>query len=200
MPAFFALLQDYRAFAHRIFAVGMVLLVAGAHWMVSAATRFARVLGVSDLLVGLTVVAVGTSLPEVAASVVAAVRGQRDIAVGNAIGSNIFNIVNVLGLTAVLAPGGVPVPEPALRFDLPVMIVVAAACLPIFFSGHRIARWEGGLFLAYYLLYVSFLALQAEWHEMLPAFSQAVLFFVIPLTVATLGVIVVREIRRRRAA
>ena len=177
-------------------AVGMVLLVVGAHWMVSAATSFARFLGVSDLVVGLTVVAIGTSLPEAAASVVAALRGQRDIAVGNAIGSNIFNIVNVLGLTALLAPAGVPVPEPALRFDLPVMIAVAAACLPIFFSGHRIARWEGGLFIAYYLIYVSFLALQAEEYALLPAFSRVVLFFVIPLTVATLVVIAWRELRR----
>lgn len=181
-------------------AVGMVLLVVGAHWMVSAATRFARALGVSDLVVGLTVVAVGTSLPEVSASIVAAMRGQRDMAVGNAVGSNIFNIVNVLGLTALLAPGGVPVPEPALRFDLPVMIVVAAACLPIFFSGHRIARWEGALFLAYYAIYVLFLVLQAERHAMLPAFSRAVLFFVIPLTVATLGVVAWRELRRTPGA
>jgi cation:H+ antiporter len=177
-------------------AVGMALLVLGARWMVEAATSFARALGVSDLVVGLTVVALGTSLPEVAASVVAALRGQRDIAVGNAIGSNIFNIAYVLGLTAILAPGGVPVPEPALRFDLPVMIAVAAACLPIFFTGHRIARWEGVLFLAYYAAYLLFLVLQAEQHAVLPAFSRAMLGFVIPLTVATLGVVAWREVRR----
>jgi cation:H+ antiporter len=181
-------------------ALGMVLLVVGARWMVSAATSFARALGVSDLVVGLTVVAVGTSLPEVAASIVAALRGQRDMAVGNVVGSNIFNIVYVLGLTALLTPDGVPVPEPALRFDLPVMIAVAAACLPIFFSGHRIARWEGGLFLAYYVIYVLFLVLRGEEHDMLPAFSRAVLFFVIPLTVATLAVVAWRELRRAPGA
>jgi cation:H+ antiporter len=131
---------------------------------------------------------------------VAAVRGQRDMAVGNVIGSNIFNLVNVLGLTALVAPGGVPVPEPALQFDLPVMIAVAVACLPIFFAGHRIARWEGGLFLSYYALYVFFLVLQTEDPAALPAFNRAMTVFVIPLTVATLGVIVWRELRRRRAA
>jgi cation:H+ antiporter len=178
-------------------AVGMGLLVLGAEWMVEAASALARALGVSDLVVGLTVVAVGTSLPEAAASVVAALRGQRDMAVGNAIGSNIFNIVNVLGLTAVLAPGGVPVPEPALRFDLPVMIAVAVACLPIFFAGHRIARWEGGIFVAYYAVYLLFLVLQAERHAALPALSQVMMVFVIPLTVATLAVVVAREIHRR---
>jgi cation:H+ antiporter len=177
-------------------ALGMVLLVLGARWMVSAASSIARTLGVSELVVGLTVVAVGTSLPEVAASIVAALRGERDMAVGNAVGSNIFNIVNVLGLTALIAPQGVPVPEPALRFDLPVMIVVAASCLPIFFSGHRIARWEGGLFLAYYGIYVLFLVLQAESHDVLPAFSHTVLSFVIPLTLATLAVVAWREARR----
>jgi len=177
-------------------ALGMLLLVIGARWMVSAATSFARDLGVSDLVVGLTVVAVGTSLPEVTASIVAASRGQRDMAVGTAVGSNIFNIVNVLGLTALLAPQGVPVPEPALRFDLPVMIVVAAACLPIFFTGHRIGRWEGALFLGYYAAYLFFLILQAEQHAALPVFSTAMLFFVIPLTVATLAVVAWRELRR----
>jgi cation:H+ antiporter len=181
-------------------ALGMVLLVVGARWMVEAATVFARALGVSDLVVGLTVVAVGTSLPEAAASVMAALRGQRDMAVGNAIGSNIFNIVNVLGLTALLAPAGVPVPEPALWFDLPVMIAVAVACLPIFFVGHRIARWEGAVFLSYYALYILYLVLQAEHHAALPAFSQVMMVFVIPLTGATLGVIVWRELLRRRAA
>lgn len=181
-------------------AVGMVLLVLGARWMVEAASAFARALGVSDLVVGLTVVAVGTSLPEVSASLVAAARGQRDMAVGNAIGSNIFNIVYVLGLTAVVAPAGVPVPEPALWFDVPVMIAVAVACLPIFFSGHRIARWEGAVFLSYYALYLFFVVLHAERHAALPAFNRAMMVFVIPLTVATLGVIVWRELRRRRAA
>ena len=181
-------------------ALGMVLLVVGARWMVEAATVFARAFGVSDLVVGLTVVAVGTTLPEAAASVMAALRGQRDMAVGNAIGSNIFNIVNVLGLTALLAPAGVPVPEPALWFDLPVMIAVAVACLPIFFVGHRIARWEGAVFLSYYALYILYLVLQAEHHAALPAFNRAMMIFVIPLTVATFGVIVWREIRRRRAA
>jgi cation:H+ antiporter len=176
-------------------AVGMMLLVLGAHWMVEAATNVARALGVSDLVVGLTVVAVGTSLPEVAASIVALVRGQRDMAVGNAIGSNVFNIVYVLGLTAVLAPGGVPVPEPARRFDLPVMIAVAAACLPIFFTGHRIGRWEGGLFLGYYAAYLLFLVLQAEHHAALPVLSGAMLYFVIPLTLATVGVVAWREAR-----
>ncbi len=121
----------------------------------------AKALHISELIIGLTVIAIGTSLPEVATSVVACLRGERDIAVGNAVGSNLSNILTVLGLSALLAPNGVEVPKAALTFDLPVMIAVAAACLPIFFRGHVIYRWEGGLFLGYYLIYTLYLYLNA---------------------------------------
>jgi len=180
--------------------VGGGLLVIGAHLLVTTASEFARAIGVSELVIGLTVVAVGTSLPEASASIVAAARGERDMAAGNAIGSNIFNIVNVLGLTALLSPVGIPVPAPALHFDLPVMVAVAAACLPIFFVGHRIARWEGAIFVGYYAVYVVFLLLQAERHDALEVVSRAMLFFVLPLTVVTVGVILWRDVRRRRRA
>jgi len=109
---------------------GLVLLVFGANWLVDAAVIFARHLGVSELVIGLTVVAAGTSLPEVAASVVAALRGERDIAVGNAIGSSLYNILLVLGTTALVAPMGVAVAQSVQNFDLPVMIAVSVACLP----------------------------------------------------------------------
>jgi cation:H+ antiporter len=182
-----------------LIAAGLVLLALGGHWLVASATVFARALGVSELVIGLTVVAVGTSLPEVAASVIAALRGERDIAVGNAVGSNIFNIVTVLGLTAVFAPGGVPVDRSALAFDLPVMIAVAIACLPLFFTGQVVARWEGALLLAYYGAYILYLALAAQRHELLPLFSATMALFVVPLTILTLAVVVWREVRSGRS-
>ena len=107
-------------------------------------------------MIGLTIVAAGTSLPEVATSVMASIKGKRDIAVGNVIGSNIFNLLAVLGLAALLAPGGINVAASALRFDMPVMIAAAIACLPMFFTGYRLARWEGMLFLGYYIAYTAF--------------------------------------------
>ena len=116
----------------------------------------------SELLIGLTIVAMGTSLPEVAASVLASWRGERDIAVGNVIGSNLFNILCVLGLSAAVSAQGVAVPVSALRFDIPVMIAVAVVCLPIFFTGQQIARWEGGLFLGYYVAYTLYLVLSRD--------------------------------------
>ncbi len=174
---------------------GFALLTLGARWLVNGSVTIARLAGMSELLIGLTIVAIGTSLPEVAASVMASIRGERDIAVGNAVGSNLFNLLCVLGLTAMLVPGGVQVTEPALRLDIPVMIVVAVACLPIFFTGHQIARWEGGLFFGYYLAYMTYMILAAVLPGAGRTFAVVLLVFVLPLTVITLLIGVVRSWR-----
>jgi len=179
---------------------GVVLLVLGARLLVGAATDIATSLGVSDLVIGLTVVAVGTSLPELATSVIAAVRGEQEMAIGNVVGSNVFNLTAVLGLTATIAPDGVPVDAAALRFDVPVMVVTAIALLPVVFTGLTIARWEAAVFLAFYVAYVAYLLLAAADHDAVPAFSAVMLGFVAPLTVLTLGVLVAHEVRRRRDA
>jgi len=175
---------------------GLGLLVLGSHWLVGGAVIAARALGVSDLVISVTLVAAGTSLPEVATSVMASLRGERDIAVGNVVGSNVFNILWVLGPAAV-AGGGIQVSAAAWRFDVPVMVAAAVACLPIFFSGYVIARWEGGLFLGYYLAYTVFVVLAASQSPGLGAFRVAMSGFVIPLTVVTLAVITLRSVRGR---
>jgi cation:H+ antiporter len=174
---------------------GLVLLVVGASALVEAATDIASSLGVSELVIGLTVVAVGTSLPEIATSVLAAMRGQRDIAVGNVIGSNIFNILAVLGLSGLLSPSSIPVADGALSIDIPIMIAVALACLPIFANGFALKRWEGILFLLYYAAYVIWLILDSADHAARDAYVVTVLGFVIPLTVITFVVIAYRERR-----
>jgi cation:H+ antiporter len=180
--------------AHVVFVIlGLAMLVLGARWFVNGAVQIARLIGVSELVIGLTVVAAGTSLPEVAASVVASLRGERDIAVGNVVGSNLFNILAVLGLSGIVASGGIAVAPAAITFDIPVMIAVALACAPIFFTGHKIARWEGGVFLLYYGAYTSYLLLNAAEHDSLPNFSAAMLQFAIPLTVLTLIIVYVRH-------
>jgi cation:H+ antiporter len=175
---------------------GLILLVAGAQWLVDGAVAFARALGVSELIIGLTVVAVGTSLPEIATSVLASLRGEREIAVGNVVGSNIINILGVLGVTTLLSPGPITVPASALAFDIPVLVATAVACLPIFFSGRMIARWEGALFLGYYIAYTAYLVLAATGSAALPTFNVAVVFFVIPLTLVTVGVVTLRGFRK----
>ncbi|PPE66783.1 calcium/sodium antiporter [Caldimonas caldifontis] len=172
---------------------GLALLVLGSRWLVEAATAFATALGVSELIIGLTIVAAGTSLPEVAASVTASLRGQRDIAVGNVVGSNLFNILGCLGLAGVVAPGGLPIAESVLNFDLWVMMATLLACLPIFMTGREIARWEGGVLLAYYIAYVTYLILAAQHHAALAAYSTVMMSFVLPLTIVTLAVMVVHR-------
>lgn len=179
---------------------GLALLVWGADQLVDAATGLARDWGLSELVIGLTIIAVGTSLPEIATCVLAAVRGQSDLAVGNIVGTSIFNLLLVLGLMSVVAPEGVPVSSAMLRFDLPVMIAVAIACLPIFFTGHRIAHWEGAVFLGYYIAYTAFLLLAANRHDALEEFSLAMRWVVMPLTALTLLVSLTRALQSRRSS
>jgi cation:H+ antiporter len=179
---------------------GLALLVIGAEWFVQGAVRIALALGISELVVSLTIVAAGTSLPEVVVSVCASYRGERDIAVGNVVGSSIFNILAVLGLTAVVLPSGVTVPTAVLHFDIPVMLAAFVACLPIFLTGHRISRWEGGLFVGYYAAYTIYLILEATAHDSLPIFNYIMLVFVIPLTSVTLLIGVARSYQQRKGA
>ncbi len=177
---------------------GLGLLVYGSNLLVDSAITIARWLGLSELIIGLTIVAAGTSMPEVATSVTAAIRGERDIAVGNVVGSNIFNILSVLGLTALVAPSGTPVSPAAGVFDIPVMLAVAVLALPIFFTGNRIERWEGWLFIFYYAAYTTYLILEASRHAALPLFNNVLLFAIIPITAITLIASLVLE--RRKAA
>jgi cation:H+ antiporter len=178
-----------------LIVAGLALLIVGSQWLVGAAIQLAKALGVSDVVIGLTIVAAGTSMPEVATSVMAAVKGERDIAVGNVVGSNTFNILGCVGLTSLAAGGGVVVPAAVLNFDIWVMLAVALACLPVFMTGREIARWEGGLFVAYYAAYVVYLVLTAQKHAALPAFSAAMMSFVVPITVVTLVVVMLRPPR-----
>ncbi|MCY1547614.1 K+-dependent Na+/Ca+ exchanger [compost metagenome] len=172
--------------------------MAGSKLLVEGAVSLALALGLSELVIGLTVVAIGTSLPELATSLLATIRGERDIAVANIVGSNIFNLFCVLGLASLVAPLPVSVSPNALAFDFPVMIAVAVACLPIFFAGYRINRWEGLLFLAYYAAYILYLALFATGRPLAQTFGEAMLGYVLPLTAVTLAVIAGRAWHKQR--
>jgi cation:H+ antiporter len=177
---------------------GLALLVLGSNWLVDASAAFARAMGVSELVIGLTVVAVGTSMPEVAASMMAAFRGERDIAVGNVIGSNTFNILGCLGVAGLVSSDGLTVAPAVLNFDLWVMVAVAAASLPIFLAGQEIGRGKGAMFVAYYAAYVTYLVLGARQHDALDEYSAIMVTFVLPITVVTLVAMVVRAQSHRR--
>ena len=183
-----------------LLGAGLAGLVFGAQWLVDGAVTLARGLGVSDLVIGLTVVAAGTSAPELATSVVAAFRGERDLAVGNVVGSSIFNFLAVLGPAAAVAPAGIPVAPGVLHFDLPVVVAVAVVCLPIFLTNGVISRIEGGLFLAYFVLYTVYLFFSSTDHHLLEPYSAAVLFFVVPLTALGLLTSVAVWFKRGRPA
>lgn len=180
--------------------LGLVLLVLGARFFVAGAVDLARQLGLSEAVIGLTIVAAGTSLPEVATSLMAAYRGQRDIAVGNVLGSNIFNLLLILGVSVLAGRGSLEVPPSILRFDLPVMLAAALALAPIALVRGHLARWEGGFFLAAYAAYLAYLVLDSTGHDALPVFSLAMLEFVLPLVVVTLGVLLVQGLRRGERA
>ncbi len=183
--------------------LGLALLIIGADWLVGGAVTLARAAGISELVIGITIIAVGTSLPEVTATLIAIFRKETAMAVGNLVGSNVYNLLLVLGATSAFSPGGVGIPLSALRFDFPIMVVVAIACLPIFTTGHRIARWEGWLFFFYFLLYMGYQFLRSTRSEFRDEFQVGFWGFILPLTVITLGVSLHRHLReraKRRAA
>jgi len=178
--------------------LGLVALVTGSHFLVEAAVTTAKQWGVSDVVIALTIVALGTSLPEIATSVTAALKGQRDMAVGNVVGSNTFNILGCLGISGMLSTSGLVVAESVIHFDAWVMLAVALACLPIFISGREIARWEGVVFLLYYAAYTAYLILASQAHDALQQFSAVMLYFVVPLTVITMAVSLFKHRRAGR--
>lgn len=185
--------DDSKAVQILLIAGGLVLLVLGSKWLVSSAIIFAKHLGVSDLVIGLTIVAAGTSMPEVATSIVAAVKGQRDIAVGNVIGSNTFNILGCLGISAMVSgSSGLGVSENVINFDLWIMIAVAIACLPIFATGQQISRFNGAVFLFYYLVYTAYLIMMAQNYST-STLNTLMLSFVLPFTIISLLVVFLRH-------
>ena len=179
-----------------LFGVGG--LVLGSTWLVEGASTIAEAFGVSDLIIGLTVVAIGTSLPELATSLVASYRGERDIAVGNVVGSNMFNLLMVLGLGAIFAPSSLSVESQALLVDMPIMLAASIACLPIFFTG-KIPRWAGGMFFGYYITYTMFLVYTSTGNPAANWIATAVLYVAAPLTVLWLGYITYQSWRERQA-
>jgi cation:H+ antiporter len=134
---------------------GIVLLGGGAHATVSGAVGIARLLGLSDRIIGLTIVSIGTGLPEVVASLISSVRGRSDVAIGNVIGSNIFNLLVILGVCSAVAP--LAVPQAIAANDVWWMVGVTALLLPLMVRGLRVNRWEGGLLIVVYGAYLWFL-------------------------------------------
>jgi cation:H+ antiporter len=171
---------------------GLALLVVGSNLLVDAAIEIAKALGVSDMVIGLTIVAAGTSLPEVATSVMATIRGERDIAIGNVIGSNTFNILACLGASGLVADGGLGVAKEVLAFDIWVMLGVAAATIPLFITGYVITRLNGLLLLGFYVAYTLMLVMTANGDAGAADIGNAMMRYVLPGTVVLLVVMMLR--------
>lgn len=180
-----------------LMSCGLALLILGSHLMVGAAIVVAQDLGLSERVIGLTVIAVATSLPALMTSLIAALRGERDIAVGNIIGSNLFNLLGVLGVTALISSGPLSISPNALDFDLPVMLGVAALCLPLFYSSYRITRLEGllllGLYAAYGLHIVSF----TTGMPLAERLERLMVHYALPVMAAGIVISTVRAWRRQ---
>jgi len=140
-----------------VLVTGTVVIVVGADWLVSGAVDLAVALDVSNALIGLTVVAIGTSAPELATTIVSTIRGDRDIAIGNLIGSSVYNIGLILGTTAVVVPGRFDLSAPLTYVDIPIMTGVALLCVPMFVVGAKITRTEGVACVAAYGVYLAYL-------------------------------------------
>ncbi|MCO7506380.1 MULTISPECIES: calcium/sodium antiporter [unclassified Pseudomonas] len=176
---------------------GLGLLSLAGHLLLEAAVEVAVDLGLSERVIGLTVVAVCTSLPELATSLIAALRGEREIAVGNVIGSNLFNLLAVLGLTALVAPVPLSISPNALAFDLPVMLGVAVLTLPVFYSGYRVTRAEGLVFLCLYLAYGLHVVAFTTGMPLANRLEQLMLLYVLPTLAVVLMYTTVRAWRRQ---
>lgn len=138
---------------------GIAVVVLGADWLVEGSVGLARTHGLSEAVIGLTIVAVGTSAPELVTTVVSTLRGDRDIAVGNLLGSSVFNLLLILGVTTIVPAGGIVVEHELTRIDLPIMVAVALLCVPVFRTDRRVSRLEGSVFVVLYLVYLAYLLL-----------------------------------------
>jgi cation:H+ antiporter len=181
-------------------AAGLAMLLVGANWIVDGAVAMATALGIPEIVVGLTIVAIGTSLPEIATSVLAGLRGHRDIAVGNVVGSCLFNILMVLGATAVVSPRPLVVSPSLLAVDLPIMVAAALACLPILYTGLVVDRREAALLLAFYGAYLGYLVLVALEAPAADALGRVLVMGAVPVAGVVLGTLAVRARAAARGA
>ncbi|HPW18990.1 MAG TPA: calcium/sodium antiporter [Candidatus Aminicenantes bacterium] len=183
-----------------LIALGVAALVLGSRFLVLGAVGLARALGVSEAVIGLTIVAAGTSLPELATSVVAALKGARDISIGNLVGSNIFNILSVLGFSGLAAGGRLVVAPDILAADLPLMIAAAAVCLPLFRAGYKVTRGEGAVLTGLYLAYIAWTVMRATSSPALGAFTGIMFDLVFPALIVGLAVMLIGAVREEEAA
>ncbi|MDP3235386.1 MAG: calcium/sodium antiporter [Myxococcales bacterium] len=179
--------------------LGLVGLVMGSNVMVTGAVGLARLLGVSETVIGLTIIAAGTSLPEVATSVTAAIKGERDIAIGNVVGSNIFNIGSVLGFSGLASLGTLTISPAMLAVDVPLMLAVSMLCLPFFRTGYQLTRANGAALMTGQVAYVAWLVLTEQRSPALPVLELIVVRGFLPALIIGTVAVMVKSLRDEKA-
>lgn len=151
--------SDYKVWSWNIMLLfcGIIATIYGAEKLVDGAVSIAQYFGMSDAVIGLTIIAIGTSAPELATTIVGTIRNERDVAIGNLLGSSIINIFIILGIISIFTSNGINVSDDILWFDLPLVALVALVCYPVFRSDQMVSRREGILFVSLYLAYLSYL-------------------------------------------
>lgn len=190
-----------RTFA--LIVVSIAMMILASQWMVAGAVSMAAGLGMSQFVIGLTIVAAGTSLPEIATTLAAVRHNQHELALGNVMGSCLFNIVAIPAAMALVSSSPLPVVNEAVSVDIPIMILAIVACLPFFFSGHRLSRMEGMLFLVYYAAYALMLYYRHVPGSVLSSYQTELGLLAVPIIVVTTVFVLVqvlRDRRRRRSA
>jgi cation:H+ antiporter len=183
-----------------LIVAGIAGLVFGSRLLVLGAVGLARTFGVSEAVIGLTIVAAGTSMPELATSVVAALKGARDISIGNLVGSNIFNILSVLGFSGLASGGRLAVAPSVLAADLPLMVAVALLCLPVFRAGYAVTRWEGAVLAGSYLLYIIWTVMRATASPALGVFNRIMFDLVFPALIVGIALMLIISLHREAVA
>lgn len=178
--------------------VSIVMLIVSSRWMIDSAINIASSFGISEFMIGLTILAIGTSLPEIATSLIALKKNEHDLAIGNVLGSCLFNIIAIPSAMTLYQGGTLAVNLEAVYIDVPIMIFAALACLPIFFSDHRISRKEGLLFLFYYTLYSLSLYFRYQSHSGISDYTFHLAMIAVPVAVITFSMVTFKAIRYHR--
>jgi cation:H+ antiporter len=181
-------------------ALGLAGLVGGSKLMVDGAVGLARAFGISEVIIGLTIIAAGTSLPEVATSVSAALKGERDIAIGNVVGSNVFNLGAVLGFSSLASLGNLSVAASLQAVDLPLALAVSLICVPFFRTGYVLTRANGAVLLGSWIVYVAWLVLKEQQSPVLPTMSFIVLRLLLPALIVGAVVTMVKSLHDEHRA
>jgi cation:H+ antiporter len=177
--------------------VGATLLILGSRLFVDSASGIASALGVSELIIGLTIVSMGTSAPELTTSIVAALRKQPELAIGNAVGASVINMLGVIGGSALIAGGGLSVPEDSIRLDFPIALSVGLVVLSIAILGGKAGRRDGIFMLGFYALYLTALIAISFSASLLTPASIVALGFVLPASVIAAAFLVIRSRRSK---